>query len=93
MKKLIICLALISLVLISGCVKNKTLEERDSENQSKYRHAYVKTLWNGCEELTMCHGAYSICSDRIICFYMYTGQGSGLDCFRDEDLVKKYCGD
>ena len=29
------------------------------------------------------------CEDKIICYY----EGGGMDCFRDEDLVEKYCGD
>jgi len=34
---------------------------------------------------------YKRCEDKVICFHIkdgYTGSGS---CFRDEDLIKKYC--
>lgn len=36
---------------------------------------------------------HPICEDSIICYVYAAGYGVGLGCFRDEDLVRKYCGD
>ena len=34
---------------------------------------------------------YTRCDDNIVCYYHDGGNDGGMDCFRDEDLVAKYC--
>lgn len=31
------------------------------------------------------------CNDQVVCYYHAAGYNGGMDCFRDADLVKKYC--
>lgn len=33
------------------------------------------------------------CDDKVICYVYHSGYGAGMDCFRDTDLVEKYCGE
>jgi hypothetical protein len=35
---------------------------------------------------------YTLCVDNVICYYHPGGYAGGMDCFRDDDLVTKYCG-
>jgi hypothetical protein len=34
-----------------------------------------------------------LCEDRVVCYYVITGGGYGAagSCFRDDDLINKYC--
>jgi len=34
---------------------------------------------------------YTKCSDGVVCYFEKVGYGAGMTCFRDKDLVEKYC--
>lgn len=34
---------------------------------------------------------YTKCDDRVICYFHSGGYSGGMDCFRDADLIEKYC--
>jgi len=31
------------------------------------------------------------CSDKVICYFVGEGHGNAMHCFRDADLINKYC--
>lgn len=37
-------------------------------------------------------GIYTICEDRTVCYWSDVYNGESISCFRDTDLVEKYCG-
>ena len=77
MKKIIISLLIISLVILIGCIARPP---QDSKMDSKTFNVYEGQL-----------SIYTKCVDKVVCYYYMGYKQGGMDCFREEDLVLKYC--
>lgn len=77
---LILTLALVGVVMASGCVSSgsehmNTTGKPTVPDYDHYINNNIKVL--------------AICGDRVIC-YVYWGN-TNLHCLRDNDLIEKYC--
>lgn len=67
----------ICLAIILGLILAQAAGEWDAASENKAVDNSLKT--------------YSKCEDGVICYYRSNGYGGGMDCFRDKDLLNKYC--
>lgn len=66
------------LIFLTGCVEETT------EVKKEIRVIEAKTGFDGF--------ILTFCDDKVICYNVEDGYGASGSCFRDEDLVRKYCG-
>lgn len=76
--KWIIAIVLVAILLVSGCTKPGIENKR-----SLLKESTNPNLLN----------VYADCNDRVVCYWRVESYAGGMDCFRDVDLVKKYCVD
>lgn len=71
-----IIIIIMLVLVISGCISTTSEEPNPKDNTARYNR-----------QLTI----YTYCDDSVVCYYRKSGDSGGMDCFRDEDLVSKYC--
>lgn len=70
---------LMGVILLSTLILSGCFEE-----ESKKLEPYDGGQYNDLK-------IYTYCSDRVVCYYHPNGYAGGMGCFRDDDLVVKYC--
>ena len=80
--KIKVIILLIVFLSISGCIESETQNPPKGlgGNVIQYRA-------NNYDDYVT-----AFCDDRVICYNVDDGYGSSGSCFRDADLVEKYCG-
>jgi len=73
--KLIIGLSILMILLIGG-----TIDIEPTGNERRYTDSDNDNLI-----------IYTQCDDKVVCYWHYSEFKGGMDCFRDTDLINKYC--
>jgi uncharacterized protein YceK len=82
-KMALIALTIIGIMTVSGCIsiEGKNIDKIGSQER------YINYKYNDYIDI------YTVCDDKVVCYKYAQSISGGIDCFRDEDLVEKYCGD
>jgi hypothetical protein len=78
-RKFVVVVLLVAIIFLAGCeVQDNGSRMVGVEQPSAMENALV---------------VYTLCVDSVVCYYHPSGYAGGMDCFRDTDLVEKYCGE